>query len=80
MCHNIKKLDSLPRHVLDKAIAEIDRISKGGALQGKWKYIRREPRLRRFKLTRKYRMVVAIDRIREGPYLCMKHGTFDNRY
>ncbi len=80
MSHNIKALDRLPNHVLDKAYAEIDRIRKEGAVKSEWKKIRRDPSLSRFKLTRKYRMVVVIDQIRDGPYLCMNHGTFDNRY
>lgn len=80
MSYNIKALDRLPNHVLAKAYAEIDRIMEGGDLENKWRHIRKKPRFRRFKLSRKYRMVVAIDQIREGPYHCMNHGTFDNRY
>lgn len=80
MSHNIKALDRLPCHVLDKANDEIDRLLDGGDFKPNWKQLNKDSRLHRFKLTRKYRMVVAIDQIRDGPYLCMNHGTFDHRY
>lgn len=80
MSYNIKALDWLPDHVLAKAHAEIDRIVEGGDLKPKWKQMNIDPRLHRFKLTQKYRMVVGVDQIRDGPYHCMNHGTFDKRY
>ena len=80
MSYNIKKLDWLPDHVLAKAYAEIDRIAEGGKLKPEWRKMNKNSRLHRFKLTQKYRMVVGGEQIREGPYLCMNHGTFDKRY
>jgi len=34
----------------------------------------------RFEITPKYRMVVESGRLQYGPYLCMKHDTFDGRF
>lgn len=80
MEHNIKMLDAIPVAVLEKAEQEIARIHKGGCLESGWKKIKRCRGMLRFEITPKYWMVVESNRLREGPYVFMKHDTFDGRF
>lgn len=80
MEYNIKVLDAIPATVLEKAEQEIGRIHDGGCLESGWKKIKKCRGMLRFEITPKYRMVVESKQLKEGPYLCMKHATFDSRY
>jgi len=80
MEYNIKVLDAIPASVLEKAEQEINRIHDGGCLESGWKKIKKQRGMLRFEITPKYRMVVESNRLREGPYMFMKHDTFDSRY
>lgn len=78
----IKELDQLSPALKRKAKHLVGLIRQNPAKTYLWggKKLRGKYRLIQFRLNRKYRMVVQIGKLLNGPYLCMKHSTFDRLY
>nr|WP_067297725.1 hypothetical protein [Marinobacterium profundum] len=78
----IRELDPLTpglRQKVERMVSVLQRHPAKATLLG-GKKLRRHRKLVRFKINCGYRMVVSIDQLGVGPYLCMTHGTFDRKY
>ncbi|GGO77602.1 hypothetical protein GCM10011348_07530 [Marinobacterium nitratireducens] len=79
MIRELDPLDPGLRRKAERMIAVLQRHpAKATRLGGK--KLRGYRKLVRFKINCGYRMVVSIEQLTVGPYLCMAHDTFDRRY